>query len=139
LEYADAWFPEPVSMSTHVLPDGQGQVLIVNNHPRRLDAHAAVQAAFTARGWQPMDDVDAEARFRRDLPLNDGLQAEVDEASTQAVRAVLSTHDLAAAAIVQANPDDPNAVEVLLLTGDEAVLYNLAVLAKAAGSIQSTP
>lgn len=139
LEYADVWFPEPVSMSTHVLPDGQGQVLIVNNHPRRLDAHAAVQAAFTARGWQPMDDVDAEARFRRDLPLNDGLQAEVDEASTQAVRAVLSTHDLAAAAIVQASPDDPNAVEVLLLTGDEAVLYNLAVLAKAAGSIQSIP
>ncbi|MDG1838321.1 MAG: hypothetical protein P8I91_05920 [Phycisphaerales bacterium] len=139
LKYADVWFPDPVPMSTQMLPDGKGQVLIVNNHPRRLDAHTAVQAAFTARGWQPMDDIDAEARFRRDIPLTNGLQVGADEASTRAVRAVLNTHDLAGAAIVQASPDDPNAVQVLLLTGDDASLYDLEVLAKAAGSIQSTP
>jgi hypothetical protein len=86
-----------------------------------------------------MDDIDAEARFRRDIPLTNGLQVGADEASTRAVRAVLNTHDLAGAAIVQASPDDPNAVQVLLLTGDDASLYDLQVLAKAAGSIQSTP
>jgi hypothetical protein len=139
LETNEVWFREPVAMSTQPLPEGKGQVLIVNNHPRRLDAYAAVRAALVERGWQPMDDVHAEARFRRDLPLDDGLQTEVDEASTRAARAVLSTHALAAAAIVQASPDDPNAVQVLLLTGDDAALYDLEVLAKAAGSIQSTP
>jgi hypothetical protein len=139
LETEAVWLHEPVVMSTQPLPDGQGQVLIVNNHPRRLDAHAAVRAALEERGWQPMEDVDAEARLRRDIPLDDGLQTEVDEASKRAAHAVLSTHALAAAAIVQASSDDPNAVQVLLLTGDEATLYDLEVLAKAAGSIQSTP
>ena len=139
LETKAVWLHEPVAMSTQPLPDGQGQILIVNNHPRRLDAHAAVRAALEERGWQPMEDVDAEARLRRDIPLDDGLQTEVNEASKRAAHAVLSTHDLAGAAIVQASPDDPNAVQVLLLTGDDASLYDLEVLAKAAGSIQSTP
>ena len=139
LETEAVWLHEPVVMSTQPLPDGQGQVLIVNNHPRRLDAHAAVRAALEERGWQPMEDVDAEARLRRDIPLDDGLQTEVDEASKRAAHAVLSTHALAAAAIVQASSDDPNAVQVLLLTGDDAALYDLEALAKAAGSIQSTP
>jgi hypothetical protein len=138
VESGYVWSPQPVAAVVDVLPGGVGRVLIVNDHPRRLDADAAVRRALEGGGWAPMDDAPAEARFRRDFPLGDGLE-DSGQSFPMAARAVLKAHDLAAAAIVQARPDDPDSVQVLLVTGDEAVFCTLESLSKSAGRVQSTP
>ncbi|MDP7029686.1 MAG: hypothetical protein QF733_05635 [Phycisphaerales bacterium] len=116
------------------IPPGYGNVVLVNDHPRRLEAATAVSAALRDSGWAPTADAAIEASFRRTVPTTS-----LDGAELAAMAApVLATHELTAAAIIQASADDPDGVDVVLVRGDGSERYRLPEL-DAEPVIQSTP
>ncbi len=116
------------------IPAGYGQVVLVNDHPRRLDAATAVSVALRDGGWAPTADAAIEASFRRSVPTEhvDG------EDLARMAAPILATHELSAAAIIQASPDDPDSIEVVLVRDDGSERYRLPRLVDPA-DVQSTP
>lgn len=128
--------PEVVAMAhRQALPAGSGRAMIINDHPRRLDAATRVASQLQDGGWAFADDANLEAEFRRGLPVN-GTES-VDY--PQLARLVMRDHGLSATAVVRAPDDDPDGIEVVFLTADEMKTYRLPGLAKQAGDVQSSP
>ncbi|MBT4767475.1 MAG: hypothetical protein HOO04_03855 [Phycisphaerae bacterium] len=125
-------------MATHVrqsLPIGQGQVLIVSDHTRRLAATNRVAKQLQDSGWDFTTDTYLEAAFRKGLPLNGTASDDFPHIS----RLLMKEHGLAAAVVVTAPKDDPNGVEAVFVTPDAMDVYRLPGLASEAGDVQSSP
>lgn len=120
--------PEP-------LPQGQGKVLIVMDHNRRVDATAQVAGQLEDGGWDFTTDAYLEAAFRKGLPINGTASVEFPRLA----RLVMKEHGLSAAVVVTAPEDDPNGVEAVFVTPDALNVYRLPGLAREAGDVQSSP
>ena len=131
--------PEPSAVvaaeSYAEIPSGAGHALIVNDHPRRLDAATRVAGQLQAGGWDFTADTSLEADFRRGLPINGVESSDFPELA----RLVLRKHGLSAAAVVMAPDDDPNGVEVIFVTQDHMKTYRLPELATDATDVQLAP
>ncbi len=123
--------PPPIAAT---IPSGYGQVVLVNDHPRRMDAASAVTTALQEGGWVPTADAAIEASFRRSVPTS-GL---VGPDLARMAAPVLATHELSAAAIIQADPNDPDGIEVVFVHDGESETYNLPKL-DVLPAVQSTP
>ncbi|MDG2477292.1 MAG: hypothetical protein P8M32_05275 [Phycisphaerales bacterium] len=129
---------DPPAMATNVrqsLPDGQGQVLIMSDHTRRLDSTNRVAKQLQDRGWDFTANAYLEAAFRKGLPLNGTASADFPHTA----RLLMKEHGLAAAVVVTAPKDDPNGVEAVFVTPEAMDVYRLPGLASEAGDVQSSP
>jgi len=121
---------QPIAAS---LPEGAGPIVVLNDHPRGIDASDVVVRALATGGWTPHEDAQLEASIRRAMPMA-GTQSP-DLASFLSPAFVTNPH--VSAAIIQSPDGDPDGIEIVLVQGDKSSIHRLPPLATE--PVQSAP
>jgi hypothetical protein len=115
------------------LPSGTGGVVVLNDHPRGVDASEAVMQALSAEGWMPLEDAQLEASIRRAMPIT-GTQS---HNFATFLAPAFATKPHLSAAIIQSPDGDPDGIEVVFVQGDQSSTHRLPPLA--IEPVQSAP